>query len=94
MHSFIFKKAFEYIDRKRLWCKLSKHGIKRKLLSAINSLYLNVQSCIHVDGLCSEYFNNNLGLMQDEILSPILFALFVNDKEIYFIEKCFMPFLR
>ena len=61
-------------------------------MSVIHSLYLNIHSCIRVDGLWSEYFNNNLGLIQGELLSPILFALYVNDNEMNFIEKGCMSF--
>ena len=79
-----FKKAFDSIDRSKLWIKLSKVGIQGKLLKVIKALYNNVKSCIVVEGQLSDYFCNTIGLMQGEVLSPILFNLYVNDFEMSF----------
>jgi hypothetical protein len=46
-----------------------------------------VRTCIRVNGFNSEYFSNNLGLMQGEVLFPILFSLYVNDFENEFIAN-------
>lgn len=81
-----FKKAFDSVDRRLLWLKFSKVGIEGKLLAVIKALYRHVKSCIGVDGFLSEYFCNNLGLMQGEVLSPILFNLYVNDFENSFLN--------
>ena len=62
---------------KKLLCKLIKTGVKGKLLKVINSLYLNDRSCININGYISEYFPNNVGLLQGEVLSSILFSLFI-----------------
>ena len=48
-------------------------------------MYSNVRTCIKYKGLNSKYFCNTLGLMQGEVLSPILFSFFVNDFENEFI---------
>ena len=82
-----YKKAFDSVDRKHLWCKLSKFGICGKLLNVVKSMYANVKSCVTIQGLKSEYFRSSLGLMQGEVLSPILFSLYVNDFEIEFIKN-------
>ena len=50
-------------------------------------MYANVKSCVTLQGLKSEYFRSSLGLMQGEVLSPILFSLYVNDFEIEFIKN-------
>ena len=69
--------------------KLIKHGIQGKMLKIIHSLYENVKSCVKHNGLLSEYFSNTIGPFQGEVLSPILYSLYVNDCEIFFIrEKC------
>ena len=37
--------------------------------------------------MLSEYFENRIGLFQGEVLSPILYSLFVNDCEMHFIRE-------
>ena len=37
------------------------------------------------------FFRNSLGLMQGEVLSPILFSLFINDFEMQFIKDGCVP---
>ena len=53
-----YKKAFDSIDRKLLWYKLSKYGIRGKLLSVIRNMYSNVKSCVSIDGACVEKVNS------------------------------------
>jgi len=87
-----FKKYFDLIDRCKLWYKLSKLGMKGKILNIIHSIYLNVRSCVTVNGFQSEYFTNKVALMQGEVLSPILFSMYVNDFEINFINAGCIPY--
>ena len=56
-----------------------------KILNIMKSMYNNVKSCILIGGLKSDYFANKLGLMQGEVLSPVLFAFYINDFEMEFI---------
>lgn len=37
------------------------------------------------DGVLSEYYRNEMGLMQGVVVSPLLFALYINDFEINFV---------
>jgi hypothetical protein len=78
-------KAFDSVQRVMLWYKLYHIGVRCKLLQVIKSLYLNVTTCVQVDGF--NYFTNELGLIQGEVLSPILFSLYVNDCEMAFINS-------
>ena len=84
-----YKKAFDLIDRSKLWCKLIKQGVEGKMLNVIKSLYDKVKICVKFDGCLSDYFESRVGLFQGEVLSPILYSLYVNDCEIHFIrENC------
>ena len=76
-----------------LWYILSKIGICSKLLSVIKSMYENVKTCtcITVDGFYSDFFKNHVGLMPGEVISPILFAIYVNDCEMEFLNNCCQP---
>jgi hypothetical protein len=78
-------KAFDSVQRVMLWYKLYHIGIRCKLLQVIKSMYSNVTTCVQVDGF--NYFTNELGLIQGEVLSPILFSLYVNDCEMAFINS-------
>jgi len=42
-----------------------------------------VKSCVKACGSYSEYFTYAVGLRQGEVMSPILFSLFVEDLELY-----------
>ena len=75
-----------------LWYKISHIGICGKILNVIKSMYTNVSTCVRVDGFNSEYFTNELGLMQREVLSPLLFSLYVNDCEMAFINSKSIPY--
>jgi hypothetical protein len=74
-----YEKAFDAINRDLLWSKIAKLGIRGNMLYTIQNLYKNVRSSILLNGLISESFCNNSGVLQGEVLSPILFSLFVND---------------
>lgn len=51
-------------------------------------MYDNAKSCVRNNFEQSDYFMCNVGIRQGENLSPILFALFLNDFE-YFISRYF-----
>ena len=75
-----YEKAFDKINRAFLWEKLLASGVNGKVLNVIRNMYSNAKSCVMVDGECSnEFFCSNLGVRQGENLSPVLFALFLND---------------
>ena len=84
-----YQKAFDFIDRSNLWTKLIKQGITGKMFSIIRSLYSNVKACVKHNGHLTDYFSPTSGLMQGEVMSPILFSLYINDFEMHFIrENC------
>ena len=82
-----YRKAFDVIDRSYLWCKLLSAGVNGKIISAIYSMYNHAKSCVFKDGAMSNYFSCNVGVRQGENLSPILFAVYLNDFEYYVSRK-------
>ena len=42
-------------------------------------MYAKAKSCIKMDTLISGHFPSNIGVRQGDNLSPLLFALFIND---------------
>jgi hypothetical protein len=76
-----YEKAFDKVNRAFLWQKLLSFGVNGKVLKVITNMYLNAKSCVMInnDLKCSDFFRTNLGVRQGENLSPVLFALFLND---------------
>ena len=76
-----YKKAFDLVDHSSLWVKLLAEGISGRVLKAVQSIYANAKSVLRANGKLSEEFVCNIGVRQGENLSPLLFALFLNDFE-------------
>jgi len=76
-------KCFDSIYRNDLWLKLFKSGIQGKLFRIVRDMYSNVKSCFKSFSSFSEYFSYSVGLRQGEVVSPLLFAMFVEDLELY-----------
>ena len=52
-------------------------------------MYTNAKSCIEINDSCvSDFFECNQGVRQGENLSPLLFAIFLNDMK-DFLRKSF-----
>ena len=75
------KRAFDSVYRDGLWFKLIKNGVDGKLLSLLISMYSEVKSCVPHLNTLSDLFDCDVGLLQGEICSPILFSLFISDIE-------------
>ena len=74
-----FKKAFDSIPRDLLWQKLSKIGIRGKLLTSLKALYTNLYSSVKIKNKLSPPFEVGRGVKQGCTLTPILFNIFTND---------------
>ena len=81
-----YRKAFDFVDRCKLRNKLIRVGVTGKLLCLIKSLYENVKSCIKHNGFLTEFFHPKYGLLQGEVMSPILYSLYVNDFEMHLLS--------
>ena len=76
-----YKKAFDTIWRDGLWYKMVKENIDSKVLNVIKNMYMNIKSCVKFNQKTSDTFICSKGVRQGENLSPMLFALYVNDIE-------------
>ena len=82
-----FSKAFDSVWRIGLWRKLLNNEINGIFFRVIYNLYQNIKSCITLNGSNSSFFDSFIGLRQGENLSPVLFAVFLNDLELFLHSK-------
>ena len=76
-----YSKAFDLVDRTSLWVKLLACNINGKVMKLIYNLYQNTKACVKLNNTISRSFRCNVGVRQGDNLSPLLFALFINDFE-------------
>ena len=82
-----YQKAFDLVDRSCLWVKLLACNIKGKIMKLIFNLYQNTKACVKLNNELSRSFTCNIGVRQGDNLSPLLFAIFINDFEKYMSTK-------
>ena len=82
-----YRKAFDLVDRSCLWAKLLECGIKGKIMKLIFNLYENTKACVKLNNQLSKSFTSNIGVRQGDNLSPLLFAIFINDFEQFMSTK-------
>ena len=74
-----FKKAFDSVDRTLLLHKLSKIGIVGNIYYAISSLFKSPKSRVILNNFATDWFECPIGVKQGDIISPTLFAIYIND---------------
>ena len=80
------KKAFDSVYLNGLWYKLYKLGINAKMLRVIKDMYNKVKTCVRGCNSYSDFFYCAVGLKQGEVISPILFSLYIEDLELFLQE--------
>ena len=71
--------AFDSVCRNTLYSKLKDYGISSKMLKRVMGIYRNVKSCVKNSNMHSVWFTCIDGLRQGDGISPILFAMSIND---------------
>lgn len=74
-----FKAAFDTINREALFYKLYAQGMSSKMVRLLKELYRKTTSAVWNGNQISEFFEIRLGVKQGCLLSPTLFALYIND---------------
>ena len=77
------KRAFDSVYLNGLWFKLHKIGINAKMLRIIKDMFNKVKSCVRGCNSYSDFFDCAVGLKQGEVMSPLLFSLFIEDLELF-----------
>lgn len=74
-----FRKAFDLVYRNAVWFKLLSCGVSNKFVKMIRKTYESVKVCVISMNKMTDFFDSNVGLKQRELLSPLLFIIFIND---------------
>ena len=89
-----YKKAFDLIDRSSLWLKLIATGVRGNIFNVIYHMYDNAKSYVRKNSDFSAVFDCQIGVRQGENLSPLLFAIFINDFHYHMSQHYFgIPFV-
>ena len=82
-----FKGAFNSVDHELLWKKLRKIGLSSRFINILRSIYSKAKIKISDNLDYSEMIEFTIGVLQGEILSPLLFAIFLFDLEEFLRSK-------
>ena len=82
-----FSQAFDSVWRGGLWRKLLFNSIKGKFFQIIYKMYENIKSCVKHNNKTSAYFPCQCGVRQGENISPLLFAIYLNDLETFLLAS-------
>jgi len=72
------EKAYDNVNRQKLWNVLEEYGVRGRLLRAVEALYEDGKASVRVGGRESEWFGVHKGVRQGCTLSPWLFNVFVD----------------
>ena len=82
-----YAKAFDLVNRTSLWKKLLHNDINGKVFTVINNMYTKAKSCVKSNNNISEFFASKCGVRQGDNLSPLLFAIYINDFESFLSKR-------
>lgn len=74
-----FKSAFDCVNRSALFFKLQNIGISLKFIRILEVIYNETLNSVWNGSSLSEWFETSSGVLQGSVLSPLLFAIFLND---------------
>jgi hypothetical protein len=72
-------KAYDCVWRDGMWARLREIGVRGKMLRVIMALYAKNEVGVRVGGVVHEWYEEMTGLRQGCVVSPLLFAIYVND---------------
>ena len=74
-----YQKAFDTVDRDKLWVILQKINTSTKMLNMLKGIYSSVQACVRSGAKLSDFFDCPAGVKQGCLLSPLIFSLLITE---------------
>ena len=72
------EKAFDRVNRDKLWQTLELYHIQGQLLDNIRAIYANSMSAVRTSGGLTDWFDITSGVRQGCVLSPLLFIIYMD----------------
>ena len=73
-------RAFDSIKHSLLWYKIVNSGVHGKFYNMLRTIYRCIKCCVKVPGIgLTDWFSVIAGVRQGDNLSPVLFAMYIND---------------
>jgi hypothetical protein len=72
-----FRKAYDTVHRETLWFLLRHMGVPERLVAVLRHWNLDRHTQLRMDGVDGEPYTVNKGVAQGDVLSPLLFDLYI-----------------
>lgn len=82
-----FRRAFDSVPHALLWNKLHRLGVSAKFIKTVKSLYDSASFKVKCSDGLSDSFSITEGVLQGELLSPLLFILYLHDIDSFFRDR-------
>lgn len=79
-----FRRAFDLVPQQKLWKKMLRFGISSKTIRILRNLYDAATLQIKTKAGLSVAADVSAGVLQGEVLSPLLFVIYISDMISYF----------